>query len=94
MIFFFPLCVVSFSEMKTVIFMFFFTNVFCESIKLVQNLLYIYIYIYMFIYVFILYSVYVNLYTNFIYRIKYSVSLQTAYHALASLRIRQRSCAE
>ena len=43
---------------------------------------------------FILYSVYVNLYTNFIYRMKYTVSLQTAYHALASLRIRQRSCAE
>ena len=37
----------------------------------------IYMYIYMF---FILYSVYVNLYTNFIYRIKYTVSLQTAYH--------------
>ena len=53
-----------------------------------------FIYIYIHIYVFILYSVYVNLYTNFIYRIKYTVSLQTAYHALASLRIRQRSCAE
>ena len=51
----------------------------------------IYMYIYMF---FILYSVYINLYTNFIYRMKYTVSLQTAYHALASLRIRQRSCAE
>ena len=73
------------------IFIFFFINVFCESVKLVQNLLYIYMYIYMF---FILYSVYVNLYTNFIYRMKYKVCLQTAYHALASLRIRQRSCAE
>ena len=54
--FFFPLCVVSFSERKTVIFIFFFINVFCESIKLVQNLLYIYIYI--FIYMFLFYILY------------------------------------
>ena len=37
---------------------------------------------------------YVNFYVNVIYRVKYTVSLSSAYHASASLRIRQRSCAE